>query len=725
MEKENVQSVINIFKNGVKKYNLEAYRNNEDCFIFSISDGVKRVFRQNFNIPLDEEILMCRDTSFWNNANQGVVVTDNALYCLPDNDNPEEFYIIKWSDIVNVKYQEEDIYFFINEEEYLPIYIGSFFKQGSVSEWNFVAAGKKLANLFDSIAASVDYVQTETIFDSINKHLENEEFELAQKKIIEHIQTLNKAEDLYCAYYALGNVYVTEAENFRNKADKTENEADKSLYIEQAVALDEKAIGMYDKALDNCDETTSDYCYICYCKANLILWDSVKARRLLIKSMESSDFEIASQSQELYNRTTKELLEKGYKDYSLEKTLSLEEKNNFQDLGIKERFCNAVDYRQRKFLLVVDTEKRIPGCYDTTDQIQCVFSLEKIPHDIKFPVGHPQANILYLGHPLIPTEYIPFEDATEILFLSKLREFCYLAQCLGAEEILIRRTKGTDMSNSIDKTLGGSVDVGRKFLGASAEFNNKVHEKRDEQKNDAMELVQHFQPTKYPFCPSDLIWFDTDDTWKNMVRQRLNGNLLSYREKITSSETIKLSGSQIIDVKAAFSNLLFKVSGTKNSSVEETFSKVEECEYVIDVKFKPVHEFTEDNGITNRKINNPVEIIYKEGKGFSQEESAFLEECKFCLEDDGIIDDTEKIFLMRKRVKLGLSEERALELMEMCLPKLTQEEQEYIELIKAIMVDNEIPSTAMRLINRERTVLNISEERAKELEAQCRNIAEN
>ncbi len=722
---ENVQSVIKIFENGVKKYNLGVYRNNEDCFLLSFSDGVKRSFRQNFNIPIDEKILMCRDTSFWNNANQGVVVTDNALYYLPDNDEPEELYIIKWSDIVNVKYQEEDIYFFINEEEYLPIYIGSFLKQGDATEEAFAKAGKNLANVFDSIATSVDYVQTETIFDTVDRHLENEEFELAQEKMFEHIQTLNESEDLYFAYFALGNIYVREADAFRDKADKAENEADKNLYIEQVVALEEKAIAMYDKALDNCDETTSDYCNICYFKAKLILWNSVKARRLLIKSMESSDFEIASHSQELYNRSTKELLEKGYKDYSLEKTLSLEEKNNFQDLGIKERFCNAVDYRQRKFLLVVDTEKRIPGCYDTTDQIQCVFSLEKIPHDIKFPVGHPQANILYLGHPLIPTEYIPFEDATELLFLSKLREFCYLAQCLGAEEILIRRTKGTDMSNSIDKTLGGSVDVGRKFLGASAEFDNKDHEKRDEQKNDTMELVQHFQPTKYPFCPSDLIWFDTDDTWKNMVRQRLNGNLLSYREKITSSETIKLSDSQIIDVKAAFSNLLFKVSGTKNSSVEETFSKVEECEYVIDVKFKPVHEFTENNVIITERVNKPVEVVDKEDKGFSQEESAFLEECRFCLEDDGIIDDTEKSFLMRKRIKLGLSEERALELMEMCLPKLTQDEQEYIELIKAIMVDNEIPSTAMRLINRERTILNISEERAKELEAQCKNSAEN
>ena len=42
--------------------------------------------KNKFNIAEEEEILFIRDTSFWNKRNQGTVITDKKIYCIPDNE---------------------------------------------------------------------------------------------------------------------------------------------------------------------------------------------------------------------------------------------------------------------------------------------------------------------------------------------------------------------------------------------------------------------------------------------------------------------------------------------------------------------------------------------------------------------------------------------------------------------------------------------------------------
>ena len=100
----------------------------------------------------------------------------------------------------------------------------------------------------------------------------------------------------------------------------------------------------------------------------------------------------------------------------------------------------------------------------------------------------------------------------------------------------------------------------------------------------------------------------------------------------------------------------------------------------------------------------------------SEKELAFLEEVKFCLEDDGKIDDNEMAFLKRKRIKLGVSEERVQEIIAMCTTTFSEEEQEYIDVLTDVMIDGVIPESTRRLLAREMKSLNITEERAKEIE---------
>ena len=102
----------------------------------------------------------------------------------------------------------------------------------------------------------------------------------------------------------------------------------------------------------------------------------------------------------------------------------------------------------------------------------------------------------------------------------------------------------------------------------------------------------------------------------------------------------------------------------------------------------------------------------------SEDEQEYLDEVKMCLEEDDEISPRERRLLDRLRVKLNISEERAKELENsLNTPQLTEEEQEYLEEYKLCLEeDDEISLKERRLLDRLRDKLGITVERAKELE---------
>ena len=84
---------------------------------------------------------------------------------------------------------------------------------------------------------------------------------------------------------------------------------------------------------------------------------------------------------------------------------------------------------------------------------------------------------------------------------------------------------------------------------------------------------------------------------------------------------------------------------------------------------------------------------------------------------DGEISERDQKMLDKFRSRLGISVERARELEESCSkPKLTEDEQEYLEMIKEYAADGEISERDRKMLNKMRDRMGISEERAKEIE---------
>lgn len=528
----------------------------------------------------------------------------------------------------------------------------------------------------------------------INKLIKEKQFEEAKNRCYQLIKNSSDSEKQCFGNFWLGRILSEELGDIRKEIDHQNTVPDNLL--QKRKTCENGAQEAFDQALKFCDDDENKF--FIYLHKGYVGDNPLLNRNYFIEAMQSKDDEIRRNARKGYDELTEAIVKKANNEN--------EEQHNF---------WNTVEYRKRNLMFIVGNKKQIAGCYDKDELIPCVFTMDSFPQDINFPVGHPQANTLYLGHPLIPTEYIPFENATEKLFGDKIREFCYLVQCLGAEEIIIQRTKGSDISKGISKTINASLGGSKKILEASLEGNASSKTAESTKKTDGEEFIQQFHPSKYPFCPNDLIWLDSDSTWKSMIKQRLNGDIRTYAEKITSAETTNISTSQMLGIKGSMSNLLIKANASADHSIETTFSKTEEEEIIIKIKFKPIDEFVKEESIDNNSQENKNQST-KINNTLSEKELAFLDEVKFCLEDDGKIDDNEMVLLKRKRIKLGVSEERAQEIIAMCTTTFSEEEQEYIDVLTDFMIDGVIPDSTRRLLAREMKSLNITEERAKEIE---------
>lgn len=646
--------------------------------ILNISDSDKSAIRNNFGLELDEQILWVRDTSFWSSKNQGLVITDKQIIFIHDNDTPNDKTYIEFNDIHHVEYREMSLFVWNYQEEYVQFRLGLFFKDSTESN-ELIEDAKQLAKVLTEMAKSVGHVETETVFDHMSNLLNEENYDEVIDCAKQVVSDNGYDNDSKCVAY----MYLSEALSKKGALDSHKG---MNSYMRDAIEA-------CDLALELCEDE-DPYRYTIFKQKGDIeqVADDVRsARNCFIAAMDSEDFDLKKNAKNSYELLTREIS------------------------SDKSSFLND-DYNKRKFLFTVSNDKQIPGCYDKEDNVQWIFSLGLIPDYINFPVGHPQPDTLYIGHPLKPGVYIPFENATEQLFMEKVRELCYLAQCLGAVEIKFKRIKGLDVSNSESSCLERSGEAGRKFLNVGGSLGVSGSETNTYSSKDGVELVQRYSPIKKPFCPEGMVWYDSDPTWQTLVKQRLNGNILSYVEHVSSIETTTVSSNQLMSLKGSFEYLFAKASGSYDAKTDKTFSKTEEIEWEIDMKFKPLQDF--DNAyVTNSQATDSIDQSLN--SELSEDEIAYKEEVEFCLEDASEIDAHSRKFLERKRQKLGLSETRAQEIEDMVkasLVSFTDEEKEYMEALDDVIEDGVIPDNVRRLLERERKSLGISEECAKELE---------
>jgi len=249
-------------------------------------------------------------------------------------------------------------------------------------------------------------------------------------------------------------------------------------------------------------------------------------------------------------------------------------------------FVNLIKSTKASSLIyVVKDEHHLKGCFDSSGIIRNIFTLNDLPKELRFSIGHPVPNTLYRPHPMDESLYIPYEGSEESLFLDKIREFCRVVQCLGAIRISFKSLKGRIVTKEEAQSSAGDMNADIFGHSGNVNVNTEDSESKKASSNSCVDLVQTFNPTKTPYVPADVVWYNFEIGWQQLAKQRIEGNLLHYDLCISSSEASNITNAQKTKVNAAYKNLVASVNGFYSTDLNQNMSDTEERKWAISVDF--------------------------------------------------------------------------------------------------------------------------------------------
>ena len=397
-----------------------------------------------------------------------------------------------------------------------------------------------------------------------------------------------------------------------------------------------------------------------------------------------------------------ESLVKAPKDqkYELQKKITeLEEANT----DLWDNYVLKVPYKERKYIMLVEDSK-IKNCAVSGITI---FNSSNVPNCINFYENMPLNNELYVGHPYNPSVYIPYNQAEDILFQDKIQEFCYILQQLGAEEITITSLKGRKVNeiNNKKEELEVAANAGR-FGNASLNIDSSTSNLMDRTSHEQYDVKYVYDPIDMPKVPSETIWYQNQSKWQSIALSRIEGNTLECNECISSKSISFTTSSEKEDIKAKLKVLMANIEGRIYEEEEKQLREETETIWRVSVKFRSKKLLQKDT------LPQPNSVT-----AITNNEDEFLNEVRFCLDNDGIIDSEEQVYLDKVSQKLGLTQTKAQELQNSLIsPQLTDNEKEYIETISKLTIDGKIPPSSQRIVERYRELYKVSSQRAEELE---------
>lgn len=658
--------------------------NNSDLFIYpNIPSDVKHKIRINWGLNLDEEILYVRDSSFWNDRNQGLVITDCGIICIPDNDDMNDRIHILWESIDHVEYKDELLYFFGygDRDNNCPIHISHFLKE--TSAYSKRGAGYIFQRIFTRMA------QTQTPKD-VDEDLRN------TCELFDNLIDEGKNDEA-----------LQIALDYRERTSNT--------ILTPIIAKLYNQKGQYIKALqlleDDFNSLPEENLYwrsqLKYTKYSLY-----ESNNELYKARKDCLYVVKNAPSDLTNEDDVSILEDSMQDF-----------RRYEDFYIQ-HFLEQ-PYNERKLIVPVQSYT------DLSQKKLVVVDINNLPA-INFPMGHPVANQLYVGHPYIPSKYIPFDNYELELIEDKIREFSQIMQYLGATEINIESVNSSSNNKDVntDQKLSGGADY--KFISGSGNGERHITNKLLEDISQHINLHQKFSPKKYPALPENLVWYQNEPSWQRLYSQRMQGALLEHEERIETKKSQVVESSELKQISAEVRWLFIQANGNWEQSMEEKFEAHENAILSIHVKFASLDSLGKTSvqdtieGTIKNTMNSLTSYASSVGNivhkilpvNMTDIEKEYLDELKACLEEDGEISSRERRLLNRLRERLGITEERAEELEVFLLnPQLTEEEQEYLDEYKICKEEGEISSREKRLLDKLRVKLRISEDRARELES--------
>ncbi len=133
--------------------------------------------------------------------------------------------------------------------------------------------------------------------------------------------------------------------------------------------------------------------------------------------------------------------------------------------------------------------------------------------------------------------YIPYENYELELLVDKFREFCKLAQSLGAKELTIESINSSTNDSGSQQKQNGSVELEYKDKSGSLGVSTGSSNHLIDDISKSISLHQEFSPKGLPLLPDDLVWYEGEPSWKDLYKQRMHGSLIHHEKRIETKKS--------------------------------------------------------------------------------------------------------------------------------------------------------------------------------------------
>ncbi len=179
----------------------------------------------------------------------------------------------------------------------------------------------------------------------------------------------------------------------------------------------------------------------------------------------------------------------------------------------------------------------VPGSGSTT----MIVTIGRNERDaLKFPPGHPNERVVYVGHPLDPPVYWPLAHFHRFAFEHKVSEAIQLIMALGATTMTVEHVAG--WSRDMSARLNIPIPETPASINASASATGK---------SDSQALFKAtLRGSEHPELPDGLIWFPHEPTWQQIANGRLKYGLRDFSLSVNYSDDFGIDASLAAKVEA-------------------------------------------------------------------------------------------------------------------------------------------------------------------------------
>ncbi len=494
-------------------------------------------------IEEDETVLFFRDTSFFNQRNQGCVITDQRIHVIFDNNDSDSYYYMDWVYIISVSIKKGN-YCFSFKEDCFSLEPKLLLKNNS-KDFTIQKRVAEFLNEIASIAQRIIMPLWESIEKIDDENISDEERETIAKEMIGRYPEYDGIFLYYLGCRAYDKEEFAKASEFMIKALECEQLSDEARSYSNLVLGE---IGLRENNRESVVEIKTR------------LWDAL--------CFECSPNTTIDDKTTVFERALECL-------YQLDEYVTAN--------------INQLPYHVKKLLVPINNYESLSTEHKLSEFAISISALRT--SNLSFPIGHPIIGNIYVAHPAVPEKYILLEDHDIEIAEDKIREFCYLVQCLGATSITISTNKCSNKSQSIinSSNIGAEGSINEIRLGAEAK--EATVNRLEERLSHLMRFNQEFYPVVKPYLPNDLVWFDHEETWKRLAKQRLSGSLIKHSEHIEINKSRAVQANELSKVVAECKFMFKEAAGFIETCKRILRESLENITVNIEVSFRPIDEY--------------------------------------------------------------------------------------------------------------------------------------